>query len=419
MSTDDIAEAKKTHHDNLAKLKQSVMCLVSIQHGTPASIPSTPGFRRQESKPQPILSIASEAFEEVIAHLDMETGMPSPAPSQNTSPDKNKEGSREEERARTVKHLFGGMTVVDKGKINEIQDDVARAIRTSLRYREKMLEAKTELGEYKKQVVRHVETAVSERMKEKFVQLWSEASNFHNSSFVESRNIMSDHAAFLKEDHEKMVLSVTESLKEYERYMSEQSEKVRSAVEHATNEMDRRRGDAEGENQELSARLAELQREHFIKCQSEESLQSELELRGKTIQLLNTDLSDAIEAHGALTLTAKRSEDKIGAMKEQVMADFEKEVRGGFLLKKHCKGKKKVHVKRFNVETTEDGENRLTWNDGKKVFSLTALSCSIDDENRRCFTMTNASRDTLKLESESEAACSLFVSKLSSAFVGR
>ncbi|GMH62420.1 hypothetical protein TrRE_jg9611 [Triparma retinervis] len=413
MSADEVVEAKQIHKNNIAKLRQAAMCLGSIQHGTSATLPTTPGFHRQESKPQSVLSIASEALEEVIVHLDIETKVPSPATSQkNTPPAVHKEESREKERARTVKHLFGNMTVVDKGKVNEIQDDVARAIRTSLRYRDKMLAAKVELSKYKQEMVRHVETAVSERMKEKFVQLWSEASNFHNSSFVESRNVMSDHAAFMKKDHEQMVLSVTESLKEYERYMNEQADKVRSAVKHATNEMDRRRGDAEGENKELSARMAELQREHFVKCQSEESLKSELELKEKTIHALNMDVAGAIES-------AKSFQEKMDVTRRQVMVDFENELRGGFLFKKHCKGKKKVHVKRFTVETSADGENRMTWNDGKKSFSLTALSCGIDGDNRRCFTMTNASRDTLKLESESEAACSLFVSKISNAFMGR
>lgn len=341
------------------------------------------------------MTIASEALGEVMAHLDKPVPAPKP---QSTSPlNSHKAISSEAKRMHLVKSHFGDMTVVDKEKINDIQGDVERAIKSSLRYRNKLVAAKAELEQYKKGTVRHVETAVAERMKEKFIQIWTVASNFHNSSFLQSQNAMSDHAAFMKKDHEEMVATVSGCLRQHNKYLSEQTKKINSAVKVTVEK-----------NEALSTSLDRLQLEYEEKCRSSEKFENEAELQRKEIVSLHKDLEGAIES-------ARGFQNKIEGMKRQVMEDFDKELRGGFVLKKHARRKKKVQLKVFNM-VTDDGADLIIWNDGKKSFSLVGVGCRVEKDNRCCFTMTNASGETLTLEAENETSCSLFVSKLNGKF---
>ena len=88
----------------------------------------------------------------------------------------------------------------------------------------------------------------------------------------------------------------------------------------------------------------------------------------------------------------------------------------GFVLKKHCEGRQKIHYKSFTLSAR--APHVFSWNDGGKTFPLADAVISLDTGEGNVFSMVSAEGQRLRLEAESALKAGIFVTKLQ-ALIGR
>jgi hypothetical protein len=336
-------------------------------------------------------------------------------------------------RLAAVKQTFGQSTVVEKQHVEELQEDVESAIMASIRYREKYIKAQAnlkalkaasreELAETRRQVTEEMGVLAETKLKDLLTKMWTQSAVNAESSFVDRQHDLvdkqhhiealakiCDHKAIaLRSGHQDMQGAVAATLAEFRAHLNGMALEMSSASVDAeqkmmlmTEQVDEARRNVRDVGEVLARRDAELE------AKQDEIVRKTSEIASLTreIEVYKKEKAKALQAaHTELNAVRRRSSAASAAADDT----FSRTLREGISMLKHCRGKKKKHVK---VIRWNGVSNSLTWDDGKKSFPLTRGFSLQYSEGERSFTFTDG-EERLTLEIESSTGAKDFVGKI-------
>ncbi|GMH79197.1 hypothetical protein TrLO_g13599 [Triparma laevis f. longispina] len=363
------------HLNNVTILRQRASSLLNLQGTDPAG---------QEVKDQGLMGeephvtgIADEALREVLKVLSDDEGGGPGVPSLPSSP-----SAADLKRLREVKEKFGNVTVVDKEKVHDMQ---------------------SELDEHKKSTSEKLETLMTSEVRDLLVKVWIEGGCVQKDTLNKSSEKLDEGMSFVRGEHSELRDAVKGNLDEFAALISESMINVNSSLTTLENERNKLVEEVEQAQHVLGEERKEREEKEAAMVEEGNGVKEDLANVSKILQAAH---SDNEELGNSLKLMRAREAEN----RRREESDFIEELRGGFVLKKHCEGRQKIHYKSFALSPA--APHVISWNDGSKTFPLVDAVITLDEGGGKVFSMVSVEGQRLRLEAESVLKAGIFVTKL-------